>query len=131
MSETKLGAILTVAEPITVGGKPIESGEHVVCEATVYPGQTFTWKVPVVENASGAPAINMSYGFSFLPEPTAFKSWNWKINGKYHDPVPDNFLMIGGGESHNIQIEVVLSMDIKVEERLSLTALIKKAGLAF
>ena len=129
MSETKIGAVLTVAEPITVDGEPITPGEHVVFEATVYPGQTVVWEVPIIENAPGAPTINMSYGFSFLAEPKDFECWSWTINGKPHDPKPDNLVPLKGDEAHDIVIEVVLSKDIEIGKELTLTALIEKAGV--
>jgi len=129
MSETKLGAILTVAESITIDGEPIAPGEHVVFNTTVYPGQTVVWEVPLVENAEGAPTVNMSYGFSFGGvAPDAFDCWSWTINGKPHDPRPENLLPIKGGEAHDIRIEIGLSRDIKVGTKISLTAAITKAG---
>ena len=122
----KLGATFTVVDPITVNGKPIEPGEHVVYDGTVYlPERTAEWKLPPVENAEGAPTYNMAYGFSFGGiAHQEIKEWKWTINGEPHDPRPENLVPIEGGGRHDIVITVTLVDTVGNGRKFTLTAAI-------
>ena len=126
MSEIKLGATFTVVDPITVDGKPIEPGEYVIYDGTVFlPDRTAEWELPPIENVEGAPTRNMSYGFSFGGiTHQEIKEWHWTINGEPHDPRPDILVPIEGGGRHDIVITVVLVDSVGHGRKFTLTATI-------
>lgn len=128
MSETKIGAVFTVAEPITVGGEPIKAGEHIVHVGKVFPpNRTVVWTLPPIENAVDAPTYNMIYGFSFGGiAHTEIKAWNWTVNGEPHKPRPEYPKPIEGGGRHDVVITVTLLETVELGREFSLTASIKR-----
>ena len=130
MSEVKLGAAFTIVDPITVNGKPLVPGEYVIYVGTVYlPKRTAVWTLPPIENSKDAPMQLLSYGFSFGGiTHTEIESWNWTINGKPHDPRPENLVNIEGGGRHDIVITVILKETVEQGRKFTLTATISRGS---
>ena len=128
MSETKIGAVFTVEEPISIGGEIIKPGEHVVHVGKVFPpNRTVVWGLPPIENAVDAPTYNMIYGFSFGGiTPTEIKTWGWTINGEPHKPRPEYPKPIEGGGKHDVVISVTLLETVELGREFNLTATIRR-----
>ena len=130
MSETKIGAVFTVVDPITIDGKPLVPGDHVIYVGTVYlPNRTVEWKLPPIENAEDSPMQLLRYGFSFGGIlHTEIDSWNWTINGTPHDPRPENLVPIEKGGRHDIVITVILKETVEQGRKFTLTATISRGS---
>ena len=126
MSVTKLGAVFTVVEPITIDGEPMKPGHYIIYNETVFlPNRTVVWELPPIENAEDAPDCNMIYGFSFGGiSHEELLEWIWEINGEPHSPRPTYPAVIEGGGRHDIAISVAFSEEVESGREFNLTATI-------
>jgi len=127
MSEMKVTAMITLVQPVTIGGKPIDNDEHVIYNGKVFaPSKTHVWNLPPVENMEGAPDVDMTYGFSFGGITVAeIKDWGWTINGEPYEPRIEYCKHLENGGCHNIVITVTLKDTVPYGRSFSLTATLK------
>jgi len=97
--------VATVTTTTTVT-EPISVSEETELPATIYPGESATYKVDIT-NASGAPTYSMTYTIT-VSGPTG-TSWSATVEGAAY--TSGTAVSLAGGVTHDLDITVSLASD--------------------
>jgi len=97
--------VTTVATTTTVT-EPISVSEETELPATIYPGQSATYKVDIT-NASGAPTYSMTYTIA-VSGPTG-TTWSATLEGASY--TSGTGVSLVAGDTHDLNIMVTLASD--------------------